>query len=150
MKSSLRGRAGATIAPGGRGGDARAFNTLQLTAESRAVLRGEVKVELRESVFGPGQSQNQKIRGPGSGRHQGPYCACNGAGLSVMLPGPGVSPSWPKEHNLPAYAIFHYVTLVAIAKRAPHKLDDLQGISGIGAKTRKPTQTRCCGVVAAL
>ena len=39
-----------------------------------------------------------------------------------------------KEHNLPAYVIFHDATLLAIAERAPHSLDDLQGISGIGAK----------------
>ena len=39
-----------------------------------------------------------------------------------------------KEHNLPAYVIFHDATLVAIAERAPQSLDDLQGLSGIGAK----------------
>ena len=30
--------------------------------------------------------------------------------------------------------IFHDATLAAIAERVPHTLDDLQGISGIGAK----------------
>ena len=39
-----------------------------------------------------------------------------------------------REHNLPAYVIFHDATLAAIAERAPASLDDLQGISGIGAK----------------
>ena len=39
-----------------------------------------------------------------------------------------------KEHNLPAYVIFHDATLAAIAERAPQSLDDLQGLSGIGAK----------------
>jgi ATP-dependent DNA helicase RecQ len=39
-----------------------------------------------------------------------------------------------KAHNLPAYVIFHDATLAAIAERAPQSLDDLQGISGIGAK----------------
>jgi ATP-dependent DNA helicase RecQ len=39
-----------------------------------------------------------------------------------------------KEHNLPAYVIFHDATLVAIAERAPQSLDDLQGLSGMGAK----------------
>ena len=39
-----------------------------------------------------------------------------------------------REHNLPAYVIFHDATLAAIAERAPHTLEDLQGISGIGAK----------------
>jgi len=30
--------------------------------------------------------------------------------------------------------IFHDATLAAIAQRAPQTIDDLQGISGIGAK----------------
>jgi superfamily II DNA helicase RecQ len=39
-----------------------------------------------------------------------------------------------KEHNLPAYVIFHDATLAHIAEAAPQNLDDLQGISGIGVK----------------
>ena len=39
-----------------------------------------------------------------------------------------------REHNLPAYVIFHDATLAAIAALAPRTLDDLQGISGMGAK----------------
>lgn len=38
-----------------------------------------------------------------------------------------------REHNLPAYVIFHDATLAAIAERAPQSLAELQGISGIGA-----------------
>jgi ATP-dependent DNA helicase RecQ len=39
-----------------------------------------------------------------------------------------------RAHNLPAYVIFHDATLAAIAQQAPASLDDLQGISGIGAR----------------
>jgi ATP-dependent DNA helicase RecQ len=39
-----------------------------------------------------------------------------------------------KQHNLPAYVIFHDATLAAIALNAPQSLLDLQGISGIGAR----------------
>ena len=38
-----------------------------------------------------------------------------------------------KAHSLPAYVIFHDATLAAIAARAPQSLEDLQGVSGIGA-----------------
>ena len=38
-----------------------------------------------------------------------------------------------KAHDLPAYVIFHDTTLVAIAQRNPTTLQELQGISGIGA-----------------
>jgi ATP-dependent DNA helicase RecQ len=39
-----------------------------------------------------------------------------------------------KEHNLPAYVIFHDATLAAIAQAAPQSLAQLQGISGLGVK----------------
>ena len=39
-----------------------------------------------------------------------------------------------KEHNLPAYVIFHDATLVAIAQTAPQSLEQLQGISGLGVR----------------
>jgi len=42
-----------------------------------------------------------------------------------------------REHNLPAFVIFHDATLRAIAERAPQSLDDLDGISGIGVKKRE-------------
>ena len=39
-----------------------------------------------------------------------------------------------KEHNLPAYVIFHDATLAAIAQTAPQSLAELQGISGLGVR----------------
>jgi ATP-dependent DNA helicase RecQ len=39
-----------------------------------------------------------------------------------------------RSHNLPAYVIFHDATLAAIAALGPRSADDLQGISGIGAR----------------
>ena len=39
-----------------------------------------------------------------------------------------------KEHNLPAYVIFHDATLAATAEAAPQSLRDLNGISGLGVK----------------
>jgi len=39
-----------------------------------------------------------------------------------------------REHNLPAYVIFHDATLAAIAERNPASMADLQGISGMGTK----------------
>ena len=38
-----------------------------------------------------------------------------------------------REHNLPAFVIFHDATLAAIAAAAPTALSGLEGISGIGA-----------------
>jgi ATP-dependent DNA helicase RecQ len=54
-----------------------------------------------------------------------------------------------KEHNLPAYVIFHDATLAAIAERAPQSLDDLQGITGLGAKKLEAYGEEVLRVVAA-
>jgi len=39
-----------------------------------------------------------------------------------------------REHNLPAYVVFHDATLAEMAREQPDTLDALAGISGVGAK----------------
>ena len=39
-----------------------------------------------------------------------------------------------REHNLPSYVVFHDAHLAAMAREQPASLDDLAGISGVGAK----------------
>ena len=39
-----------------------------------------------------------------------------------------------REHNLPAYVVFHDATLAEMARERPATLDELAGISGVGAK----------------
>ena len=39
-----------------------------------------------------------------------------------------------REHNLPAYVVFHDATLAEMARMAPRTLDELSTISGVGAK----------------
>ena len=117
--------------------DAQAYNTLKLTEGSRAVLKGEVAVQLRASVSAGGAAGEKSRRGKGA----------KGAGSAAKAPVPLDDAAqqryddlraWRAEvarsHNLPAYVIFHDATLAMIAQRAPVSLDDLQGISGIGAK----------------
>ena len=111
--------------------DAQAYNTLQLTEQSRAVLKGEVVVQLRESVSAP--ADRKRRPGAGSAVVKAPI-ALDGAGLERYSALKAWRADVAREHNLPAYVIFHDATLAAIAKRAPQTLDDLQGISGIGAK----------------
>jgi ATP-dependent DNA helicase RecQ len=127
----LRGVLRQLIAIGAVAVDAEAFNTLQLTDASRAVLKGEVAVRLRQSVSTPGQRKLKPKRGTAA------------APLPATLDADGQSrylalKAWraevAREHNLPAYVIFHDATLLAIAELAPHSLDELQGVSGIGAK----------------
>ncbi len=111
--------------------DAAAFNTLVLTDGSRAVLKGEVPVQLRVSTATPsGKSRRSAGR---SAAAKAPVALDDAAHQRYAA-----LRDWrsevAKSHNLPAYVIFHDATLVAIAQRAPASLDDLQGISGIGAR----------------
>ncbi|HEV7714078.1 MAG TPA: HRDC domain-containing protein, partial [Steroidobacteraceae bacterium] len=38
-----------------------------------------------------------------------------------------------KEHGVPAYTVFHDATLQELSRVLPRSLDDLRGITGIGA-----------------
>ena len=118
--------------------DAQAFNTLQLTPGSRAVLKGEVAVHLRESQASPGRGKSGK-----TGRAFGAPKAAALPPVAVELDAAGQArftalKAWrtevAKEHNLPAYVIFHDTTLAAIAQNQPRTLEELVGISGIGQK----------------
>ena len=119
--------------------DAQAFNTLKLTEASRAVLKGEVQVQLRASNAAPAAEKGR--RGAGTKGSTGKSSAAARAPVpldEVATQRYTALRDWRAEvarsHNLPAYVIFHDATLAAIAQRAPLSLDDLQGISGIGAK----------------
>ena len=130
-ETQLRGVLRQLIATGAVAVDAQAFNTLRLTDGSRAVLRGEVTVMLRESVSAPASAKTRKTKAPA----QAPAAAALDATAQARF---AALKAWraevAREHNLPAYVIFHDATLAAIAERAPQTLEDLQGISGIGAK----------------
>ena len=112
--------------------DAQAFNTLKLTDASRAVLKGEVSVQLRVSLALPSERKSRRSTSTSAAAKAPLDLDAAGQNRFVALK------AWrfdvAKEHNLPAYVIFHDATLAAIAQCAPQSLDDLQGISGIGAR----------------
>ena len=105
------------------------FSTLHLTEASRAVLRGEVPVRLRESTHQRPEKRSRSRTVPA------PVAANLGQDAMVRFIN---LKSWRSEvakaHNLPAYVIFHDATLAAIAERAPRSLADLQHISGLGTR----------------
>jgi ATP-dependent DNA helicase RecQ len=128
----LRGVLRQLIAMGAIEVDAQAFNTLRLTESSRAVLRGEVSVLLRESVSG-GLDKKPK-RSARMGTLMKAPVSLDSDGLLRYSALKAWRAEVAREHNLPAYVIFHDATLAAIAQKAPQSLNDLQGISGIGSK----------------
>jgi ATP-dependent DNA helicase RecQ len=127
----LRGVLRQLIAIGAVAVNAEAFNTLQLTEGSRAVLKGDVPVRLRASVSVPAERRARRTAPVAEVRLP---AALDDAGQSRFLALKAWRAEVAQEHNLPAYVIFHDATLVAIAERAPRSLEDLQGLSGIGAK----------------
>ncbi len=118
------------IATGSLNIDATAFNTLQLNDASRAVLKGDVKVMLREpSPAQPAKakagkrSSTSKSHAPLDAEAERRFAALKAWRFEVA-----------REHNLPAYVIFHDATLIAIAEQNPRALHELADISGMGVK----------------
>ena len=107
------------------------FDTLCLSEGSRAVLRGEVAVQLRESVASA--PRERKRRTPAGTL---PPAAAN-LDQDAQVRFINLK-AWraevAREHGLPAYVIFHDATLAAIAQQCPRTVADLQGISGMGTK----------------
>jgi ATP-dependent DNA helicase RecQ len=130
-EAQLRGVLRQLIATGALSVDSQAFNTLRLTDGSRAVLKGEMPVQLRESVSAPAGPRRRA-----SGPKAAPAVAAGltDAGQARFTALKAWRGEVARAHNLPAYVIFHDATLAAIAALAPRTLQDLQGISGIGAK----------------
>ncbi len=115
--------------------DPDAFNTLQLLPDARQVLKGEVSVMLREQSAGAGERRKGSSKKGTKTSAKGMAEASLNAGALERL---ARLKAWraevAREHNLPAFVIFHDATLRAIAERAPQGIADLEGISGIGVK----------------
>ena len=113
--------------------DSEAFSTLELLPDARAVLRGEVSLMLREQA--PGAGSKKRSSKPTKTSVKGMAEASLNAGALERL---GRLKAWraevAREHNLPAFVIFHDATLRAIADKSPQNLADLEGISGMGSK----------------
>jgi ATP-dependent DNA helicase RecQ len=112
--------------------DAQAFNTLQLTEASRAVLKGDVPVRLRVSLSKP--AGHRKQRTPAGSSAPKVVATLDGTSQVRFSALKAWRAEIAKEHNLPAYVIFHDATLAAIAQTAPQSLAELQGISGLGVR----------------
>ena len=113
--------------------NAQAYNTLQLTAGSRAVLKGEIPIHLRASVASSVSKLEKSAASKVKAKTKVPdFLDADGQKRFVALK------AWraeiAREHNLPAFVIFNDATLSAVASTAPTSLDDLIGISGIGEK----------------
>ena len=115
------------------------FNTLELTDSARVVLRGEVQLRLRVASDAPA-SPRRSSRTAKAAKTDKP---ARSKAPPVLLSDDAqvrfeALKAWraevAREHNLPAYVVFHDATLAEMARSLPGSLDALASISGVGAK----------------
>ncbi|GAA3985380.1 DNA helicase RecQ [Comamonas faecalis] len=108
------------------------FDTLTLTAGSRPVLRGEQQLLLRQSSAAtPAKKTRRTGVASAAAQDLDPDAQARFINLKAWRA------EVAREHNLPAYVIFHDATLAAIAQRNPQTSAELHDISGMGEKKRE-------------
>ncbi len=117
------------------------FNVLRLTEASRAVLRGEHRIELREHVSEP--------RRRGEKQRAARIAGLDGAAESLFERLRQWRSGVAKEHGVPAYVVFHDGTLRAIAQQRPRSLDALAQVSGVGSAKLERYGAAVIGIVGA-
>jgi ATP-dependent DNA helicase RecQ len=117
--------------------DHERFNVLRLTPACREVLRGERVLRLRRQ-----QAQALSRRRERRPVDRGRVAEAAGETDNVVARPENEAVfqalrTWrmdtAREHGVPAYTVFHDSTLHAIATVLPRTLDELHGVSGIGA-----------------
>ncbi|ARN18682.1 DNA helicase RecQ [Piscinibacter gummiphilus] len=109
------------------------WNTLELTASARDVLRGEVQLLLRVPSETKGRSKGSR-GATGRGKERPPPIPMDADGTARFNALKAWRGAVAKEHNLPAYIVFNDATLAEMARVAPSSLDELAEISGVGVK----------------
>ena len=111
------------------------YNTLALGESARAVLRGEVKIELREPKAPTPRGRRSRSSTGSSRSTAAPVLATLDAEGQARF---AALKAWraevAREHNLPAYIVFTDATLRQMAEQAPTSLTELGQVSGVGAK----------------
>jgi ATP-dependent DNA helicase RecQ len=106
------------------------FNTLELTALARPVLRGEQRVLLRK----PSPTRKRKAKGERRSKEAAQKVALDGASQRRFEALKAWRAGVARAHNLPAYVVFHDATLAEMARSQPSSLNALGQITGVGKK----------------
>ncbi|MFN3956993.1 MAG: DNA helicase RecQ [Tepidimonas ignava] len=110
------------------------FHTLHLTAAARPILRGEQPVRLRVAAVPSGAGRGRATRQARALASEARLPLQAREALAALK-------RWraevAREHDLPAYVIFHDATLLALAERSPTTMAELEGIPGLGEKKRQ-------------
>jgi len=108
------------------------FSTLELTASARGVLRGEVQLRLRQPSKPPAKAKRGAWEARGKGKRSS--ISMDDEELARFEALKAWRAEIAREHNLPAYVVFHDATLAEMAKEVPDTLGALAEIGGVGSK----------------
>jgi ATP-dependent DNA helicase RecQ len=106
------------------------YGTLELTPSARDVLRGDVQLLLRL----PSETPKRQKAARSARGDKAPPVALDADATARFAALKTWRAEVAKEHNVPAYVVFHDATLAEMARECPASLDALAGISGVGAK----------------
>jgi ATP-dependent DNA helicase RecQ len=110
------------------------FHTLGLTASSRAVLRGEVTIRLKKLTERTRRSKSGRPTEAGQRKSRAAPDELDREGSERFEALRAWRAGVAKEHNLPAYVVFHDATLAEMARLRPSTLSALGQITGVGVK----------------
>ena len=126
------------------------YNTLSLADAARAILKGEASVQLRIASAAPPARDRQRDRASRAAAAELAHSDLSTAQQQALAALKAWRAGVAKEHNLPAFIIFHDSTLHALALRQPQTLADLQGVPGVGQKKREAYGPQVLEVLAGL
>ena len=109
--------------------DSDHYNVLRLTEASRAVLKGERRIEVRRPDDKPARGKRERTP-----RRAGDAIALGRSDPALFERLRAWRASVAKEHGVPPYVVFQDVTLRAIAAARPDSLQALRAISGVGER----------------
>jgi ATP-dependent DNA helicase RecQ len=101
------------------------FNVLRLLPASREILKGQRQLILRRSPARPPRRGRLRPAAPAAGAATTANSALYEALRAWRL-------ATAREHNVPAYTVFHDSTLAQIARELPQSTAQLRGIAGVG------------------
>lgn len=101
------------------------YLTINLTAEANRVLRGQVVVHLRKQTVKP-KVKKEKIKKE--------YEFIEDTDLGLLKELKALRMTYARAENIPPYIIFHDKTLMEMVAIKPKTLEEMEEISGVGAR----------------
>jgi len=109
--------------------DVQGYGGLQLTAQSRDVLKGGATVKLRRDQLNIiSRKKSQRVKDSVSSESGVP----NTVSATLFAALKALRLSMAREHSVPPYLIFHDSVLIDFAARKPATLVEMRQISGVG------------------